>query len=102
MTENICPVDYVVDLISGKWKVLIIWNLNIKERRFGELERILNGVSKKMLSQHLKELEQDGLINRKVYPTVPPQVEYSLNEKGKELCTILKDLNTFGTRLLHD
>jgi DNA-binding HxlR family transcriptional regulator len=101
MTLNVCPVDYVVDLISGKWKVLIIWNLSLKKKRFGELERSLNGVSKKMLSQHLRELEEDGLINRNVFATVPPQVEYSLTDRGEELSVILQDLNTFGTKLLN-
>lgn len=97
---NICPVDYVVDLISGKWKVLIIWNLKFGKKRFGQLQRILIGISKKVLSQHLRELENSGLILRKVIPSIPVQVEYSLTERGMELSTILEEINQFGTLLL--
>lgn len=97
---NICPVDYVVDLISGKWKVLIIWHLKFSKKRFGQLQRNLNGISKKVLSQHLRELEKSGLIIREVIPSLPVQVEYSLTERGMELSTILEKINQFGTVLL--
>ncbi|WP_417898116.1 helix-turn-helix domain-containing protein [Bacillus haimaensis] len=97
---NICPVDYVVDLISGKWKVLIIWNLKFGKKRFGQLQRILIGISKKVLSQHLRELENSGLILRRVIPSIPVQVEYSLTERGMELSTILEEINQFGSILL--
>ncbi|NLP52502.1 helix-turn-helix domain-containing protein [Bacillus sp. RO1] len=97
---NICPVDYVVDLISGKWKVLIIWNLKFGKKRFGQLQRILSGISKKVLSQHLRELENSGLILREVIPSTPVQVEYSLTERGIELSGILEEINQFGTILL--
>ncbi|MBM7620088.1 DNA-binding HxlR family transcriptional regulator [Bacillus tianshenii] len=97
---NICPVDYVVDLISGKWKVLIIWNLKFGKKRFGQLQRILTGISKKVLSQHLKELENSGLIIRTVIPSIPVQVEYSLTERGMELSAILEEINQFGAILL--
>lgn len=97
---NICPVDYVVDLISGKWKVLIIWHLKFGKKRFGQLQRILSGISKKVLSQHLRELENSGLLIRTVIPSVPIQVEYSLTERGMELSKILEEINQFGTILL--
>ncbi|MCA1318357.1 helix-turn-helix transcriptional regulator [Bacillus tianshenii] len=97
---NICPVDYVVDLISGKWKVLIIWHLKFGKKRFGQLQKILTGISKKVLSQHLKELENSGLIIRTVIPSIPVQVEYSLTERGMELSAILEEINQFGSILL--
>jgi DNA-binding HxlR family transcriptional regulator len=99
---NICPVDYVVDLISGKWKVLIIWHLKFSKKRFGQLQRNLNGVSKKVLSQHLRELEKSRLIIREVIPSLPVQVEYSLTERGRELAAILEEINQFGTVLLEE
>jgi len=97
---NICPADYVVDLISGKWKVLIIWNLKFGKKRFGQLQRNLDGVSKKVLSQHLRELEKSGLIIREVIPSLPVQVDYYLTDRGVELSSILEELNQFGTALL--
>jgi len=97
---NICPVDYVIDLISGKWKVLIIWHLKFSKKIFGQLHRNLNDVSKKVLSQHLRELEKSGLIIREVIPSIPVQVEYSLTERGMELSEILEEINQFGTVLL--
>jgi DNA-binding HxlR family transcriptional regulator len=97
---NICPVEYVVDMISGKWKVLILWSLNKTPKRFGQLEKGMKGISKKVLSQHLKELEKGGLLSREVLLTVPVSVEYSLTEKGKELLVILEAINNFGNTLI--
>src|SRR3989337_677758 len=82
----ICGLDAALDVVSGKWKCLILWELHANgTRRFAELRRELPGVREKMLTQHLREMETDGLINRDVYPEVPPKVEYSLTEHGESL-----------------
>jgi DNA-binding HxlR family transcriptional regulator len=88
--EYRCPVEVGIDVISGKWKSLILWHLHHGEKRYKELERILHGVSQKMLTQQLKEMERDGLIIRTVYPEVPPRVEYALTELGHSAFPILK------------
>lgn len=93
-----CPVEYTVSIISDKWKVLIIRDLLEKEKRYSELMKSVVGISDKVLAKNLRELEQDGIINRKVYAVVPPKVEYSLTEKGQELKQILKDMEKFGLK----
>jgi DNA-binding HxlR family transcriptional regulator len=93
----ICGIDAAMDVVSGKWKSLILWELdNHGTRRFGELRRGLPGVSEKMLTQHLREMEQDGLIHREVYRQVPPKVEYSLTEQGVSLNEALGPLGDWG------
>ncbi|MFI2233398.1 winged helix-turn-helix transcriptional regulator [Nocardia testacea] len=92
-----CGIDAAMDVISGKWKGLILWELdNYGVRRFGELRRGLPGVSEKMLIQQLRELEEDGLIDRTVYPEVPPRVEYRLTGLGRSLNTALEPLGEWG------
>jgi DNA-binding HxlR family transcriptional regulator len=88
-----------MDVVSGKWKSLILWELNNHgTRRFGELKRGLPGVSEKiLLIQHLREIEEDGLIHREVYRQVPPKVEYSLTEDGRSLNAALGPLGAWGT-----
>lgn len=93
-----CPVEYTVSIISDKWKVLIIRDLLEKEKRYSELMKSVVGISDKVLANNLRELEQDGIINRKVYAVVPPKVEYSLTEKGQELKQILKEMEKFGLK----
>ena len=92
----ICGIDAAMDVVSGKWKSLILWELDAGTRRFGELRRGLPGVSEKMLIQHLRELEYDGLVHREVYREVPPRVEYSLTELGRELNSALEPLAEWG------
>ena len=93
-----CGIDAAMDVVSGKWKVLILWELHHQgTRRFAELRRGLPGVSEKMLIQHLREMEQDGLVHREVYREVPPKVEYSLTEHGVSLNTALGPLGNWGT-----
>jgi DNA-binding HxlR family transcriptional regulator len=95
----ICGIDAAMDVISGKWKSLILWELHHHgTRRFGELRRGLPGVSEKMLVQHLRELEEDGLIDREVFREVPPRVEYSLTEDGRSLNHALGPLGDWGSR----
>lgn len=89
--------SYTLSLISGKYKMVILYCLMEFERvRFNELRRYLKKVSDKTLSQNLKELEADGLIMRNVYPQIPPKVEYSLSEKGKSLMQVLDQLCIWG------
>ncbi|WP_067855166.1 winged helix-turn-helix transcriptional regulator [Nocardia shimofusensis] len=92
----ICGIDAAMDVISGKWKALILWELDNGTRRFGELRRGLPGVSEKMLVQHLREMEEDGLVHREVYREVPPRVEYSLTEYGRSLNEALGPLGDWG------
>ena len=93
-----CGIDAAMDVISGKWKVLILWELHHHGiRRFAELRRGLPGVSEKMLIQHLREMEEDGLVRREVYREVPPKVEYSLTKDGASLNTALASLGAWGT-----
>ena len=80
-----CSITGSISIISGKWKPVIIWMLLSGPRRFGELHRTIQGIALKALSRNLKELEADGIINRKVYAEVPPKVVYTLTEKGRSL-----------------
>lgn len=94
----VCGIDAAMDVVSGKWKGLILWELEAHGvRRFAELRRGLHGVSEKMLTQHLREMEEDGLIHREVYPEVPPRVEYSLTEHGRTLNEALASLGEWGS-----
>lgn len=91
-TENECdcPVARTLKVIGGKWKSVILWYLSDRSvLRFNELKRLLPNITYKMLSQHLKEMETDGIIRRKEYHQIPPKVEYSLTERGKTLLPII-------------
>ncbi len=92
----ICPVALTVNLIGSKWKLLIIRNLMERPYRFNELMRTIDGVSQKMLTSSLKELERDGIIYRKDYKRNPPMIEYGLSELGKKLSGVLQELAIFG------
>ncbi len=93
-----CGIDAAMDVVTGKWKSLILWELHHHgTRRFAELRRGLPGVSEKMLIQHLREMEEDGLVHREVYREVPPKVEYSLTEQGVSLNAALAPLGDWGT-----
>ena len=92
-----CPGGITLSLIGGKYKVVILWYLFDKKiLRYGELQKILKGVTAKMLIQQLRELEEDGLVKRKVYPVVPPKVEYSLTELGESIIPILLEMKKWG------
>jgi DNA-binding HxlR family transcriptional regulator len=96
--EYYCPVKLTTDIIGGKWKPLILFYLEVGTKRFGELHKLIPGMTKKMLTQHLRDLERDGIIRRKVYAVVPPKVEYSLTTHGESLKPILKLMSAWGTK----
>lgn len=83
-------------VIRGKWKILIVWELGEQPRRFGELRRLLPGVTEKVLASHLRELEHDDIVFRRVYDEVPPHVEYSLTTLGASLGQALRPLGAWG------
>lgn len=97
-SENECPIAASINIIGGKWKPIIIWVLLDEPKRFGELHKIISGIALKVLSRQLKELVEDGILKREVFPEVPPRVEYSLTEKGKSLTTIMKSLAEWSTQ----
>lgn len=94
-----CPLTTAMNIIGGKWKVVILGHLFTGEKRFGELKRLVCGVTQKMLTQQLREMENDGLIHREIYKEVPPKVEYSLTDFGKSLSPILQDLCVWGDKI---
>lgn len=93
-----CPVEITLALLGNKWKVLILRELFIGTKRFGELSRGVPGISQKMLTQQLRQMEEDNLVVRKIYPEVPPKVEYSLTDIGKSLSPILEAMHKWGNR----
>ncbi len=94
-----CPVETTLKIIGDKWKVLILRDLFTGTKRFSELKKSLSTVTQKMLTQQLREREKDGIISRKVYPVVPPKVEYSLTDLGKTLKPVIQSLSDWGTYL---
>lgn len=95
-----CPVGATLGVIGGKYKALILWHLMSATLRFGELGRLIPQATPKMLTQQLRELEEDNLLVRKVYPVVPPRVEYSLSEFGNSIRPILEAMYDWGTDYL--
>lgn len=91
-----CPVETTLTLIGDKWKVLILRDLLTGTKRFGELKRSVGNVSQKVLTAQLRDLEESGLLTRKVYAEVPPRVEYSLTELGRSLRPILDAMSDWG------
>lgn len=91
-----CPVETTLTLISDKWKVLILRDLLTGTKRFGELKKSLNGVSQKVLTSQLRQMEASGLLTRKVYAEVPPRVEYTLTELGYSLRPVLVAMRDWG------
>lgn len=92
-----CPVEMTLQLIGDKWKVLIIRELLSGTKRFNELMRSVSGITQKVLTSHLRAMEADGLVDRKVYPEVPPKVEYSLTLTGFSLKPVLDSMVSWGT-----
>ena len=95
ITEN-CPVAATLELIGGKYKALILWHLADGKLRFSQLQKLVKNATPKMLTQQLRELENQQLIHREVFPVIPPHVEYSLTELGKSLLPILVAMRDWG------
>ncbi|WP_340694997.1 helix-turn-helix domain-containing protein [Hydrogenobacter thermophilus] len=92
-----CPIEVTLSVIGGKWKFLIIKELMDGPKRFSQLMRSIKGITQRMLTKQLRELEQDGIVDRILYPQVPPKVEYTLTPIGKELRNVLLSLHSWGT-----
>ena len=97
-TYTECPVEYTASLLGNKWKPLILRELLSGTKRYNELIRNVVGISPKVMTENLRELEEDGIIDRKVYPEVPPKVEYSLTDKGNDLKEIIEAMKAFGVK----
>lgn len=97
-TYTNCPVEYTASIIGNKWKIIILRDLLQGTKRYNELTRSVVGISAKVLTENLRDLEKDGILSRKVYPVVPPKVEYSLTNKGEELKDVLESMRVFGEK----
>jgi DNA-binding HxlR family transcriptional regulator len=94
--EALCPTEYTLKVIGGRWKVTILYHLFLGVKRFSELQRTLTGITQKMLTQQLRELEKDGIVHREIYPQVPPKVEYSLTALGTSLKPVIEAMCDWG------
>jgi DNA-binding HxlR family transcriptional regulator len=97
--EYHCAMDVTMDYIGGKWKTVVLWYLRKDKKRFSELRKLIPNITEKMLSLQLKDLENDGLVKRKIYPEVPPKVEYYLTDFGKTLIPMLEEIAKWGRGL---
>jgi DNA-binding HxlR family transcriptional regulator len=95
-----CPVQATSNVMAGKWKVLIVWHLSFGSKRFAEIRDILPGVTEKVLTAQLRQLERDGVIERLVTETVPPRVDYRLSPAGEELVPVMETMCAWGTKNL--
>jgi DNA-binding HxlR family transcriptional regulator len=96
--KEVCPITLTQNLIAGKWKIIILWHLSRQTRRFNELQRLLPGISKGILTRQLRELEEDRMVHRKVYKEIPPKVEYSLTPTGKSFIPIMESMGEWGEK----
>lgn len=96
-----CEVESTIKIIGGRWKVLIIRELISETKRFGELQRALHGITQKMLTQQLRELEEDGIVHREIYAQIPPKVEYYLTPLGESLKPILYAMHEWAAKYLN-
>jgi DNA-binding HxlR family transcriptional regulator len=97
MSKNYCPLNYTMGLIGTKWKPLVLFHLLEGPLRSGMLQKKVPAISNKMFTQTVRELEKDGLVSRKVFPVVPPKVEYELSDRGQSLEDILRSLDKWGS-----
>ena len=95
-TKLSCPIQRTIALIGDKWKILVLCTLMEGTKRFGELQRAMDGITPKVLTRQLRDLERDGLIQRQVFPQVPPRVDYSLTPLGRSLMPILEQLHKWA------
>ena len=96
------PVEFAMDRIGGTWKMPILWRLKDRVMRYGELQKDIPHITHKMLSGKLKELEEEGFIERKVYAVVPPKVEYSITKRGKKAIVLIDAIRNYGLDLMKD
>ena len=99
-SDDTCPVVHTTELVGGKWTLLLVRDLASGRSRFCELERSLAGISPRTLSLRLRALEEEGILERRNYPEVPPRVEYALTEKGRALLPIIDDMRSYGEEWL--
>jgi len=97
-----CPTETILGMIGGKWKGMILWCICRKTMRFNALQRTIPGISQRMLTKQLRELEDHGIITRTVYPEIPPRVEYSLSQHGETLKPILDELESWSRAYLNE
>lgn len=100
--QKICPLEFAVNAISGKWKIPIVWQINNGNKRPSEMLRGIMKVDRRVLNQQLKELEQEGVLLKKSFNELPPRVEYSLTPLGEKLVEVLWSLNAWGELLLKE
>lgn len=98
--EEVCSLTLTHNVIAGRWKIVILWYLSRRTRRFNELQRLLPGISKGILTRQLRELEEDGMVHREVYKEVPPKVEYSLTPQGKSFIPALDIMGEWGKKYM--
>ena len=101
-TTYYCPIDAALDIFGGKYKTIILYNLLKKTLRYSEIKRLVPQATPKMLTQQLRELEEDGVICRTVYPVVPPKTEYSMTEYGRTLEPVLRAMYQWGQTYMGD
>jgi len=98
--EYACSFELALDMFNGKWKVLILWHLSQGTMRYGELRKASGKITQKMLTQTLRDLERNKLITRKVYPVVPPKVEYTITDNARKLIPILESIKSWGDEIV--
>ncbi len=96
-----CAFEFALDVVSGKWKGLVLWHLSQGTLRYGELRKKIGNITQKMLTQTLRDMEKHQLISRKVYPVVPPKVEYTITEYGEKLIPIFEQMQSWGEEVGH-
>jgi DNA-binding HxlR family transcriptional regulator len=96
------PVEFALDRIGGTWKMPILWRLKDRVLRYGELRKNIPHITDKMLTSQLRQLEEEGFVNREVYPVVPPKVEYSLTDRGKRAIEIINVIRDYGLELMDE
>ncbi|MEV0028885.1 helix-turn-helix domain-containing protein [Nocardia sp. NPDC050793] len=96
--HDACGMSVAIDVVGGKWKLHLMWALGAGPQRFGEIRRLLQGVSEKVLAENLRQLESSGVVHREVFPEIPPRVEYSLTPIGHELAAALRPLEEWGDK----
>lgn len=102
MNNKICPVTYTLSIIGGKWKPIILYLISKGANRFGILHRGITGISKQMLTNQLRELEQSELISRTIFAEIPPRVEYELTGKGNSIMTVIAEMKKWGEKYLRE